>query len=65
MRKITVNDNWHLRNVREYLSLRYNLNYEYSFVIDSSVVRKRKEKSMFCKDISFPQYISLKRGPQI
>lgn len=62
VRKIGVNDDWHLGNLREYLSLRHNLKEEYYFVIDGNIVRKRKEKSMFCKDLLFPCYISIKRG---
>lgn len=64
MMLMSMND-WHLGDVREYLALRYSLKDEYSFVIDNNVVRRRKEKSMFCKDLIFLQYIDLQHGPHM
>ena len=65
LHEINVNDDWHLGDVREYLALRYSLKNEYTFVINNNVVRRRKEKTMFCKDLIFPRYIVLWHGPQM
>ena len=62
VREFNVNDDWHLGNVREYLALHFGLKEEYSFVIEHHLVRRRREKSMFCKDFTLPRYISLRRG---
>ena len=48
---VTINDDWHLANLREYLVLRFQLCREFSFVINDKHVRQRKEKVFFCKDI--------------
>lgn len=65
VREFNVNDDWHLGNVREYLALHFGLKEEYSFVIENHLVRRRREKSMFCKDFTLPRYISLRRGPHM
>ena len=39
---ITVNVEWTLSNIRVYLGLKFDLKGNFTFVVDSSVVRKRK-----------------------
>ena len=52
-----VNKNWSLADLCEYLVLRISLTGNYTFVVDNNSVRKRAEKSVFCKGIQFPRCI--------
>ena len=55
---INVNEDWSLANLREYLALRFGLKGNFSFVINGISIHKRKERSIFCKENTFPhQYI--------
>ena len=54
---IAVNEGRSLANLHEYLALRFGLKGDFSFVINGISIRKRKERSIFCKEITFPQYI--------
>ena len=60
---IAVNDDWSLLNLREYLALRFALRGEYAFAVDGKTVRKRKESSTLCKDLSFPRCLFVQQSP--
>ena len=48
---VKIKDNWHLANLCEYLVLRFELDRQFSYVINDKHVRQGKEKLVFCKDI--------------
>ena len=43
-----------MSNLRVYLGLRFDLKGDFTFVVDSLVVHRRKEESFFCKILPFP-----------
>ena len=51
---VTVNAEWTMSNLRVYLGLRFDLKGDFTFVVDSSAVHRRKEESFFCKSLPFP-----------
>ena len=51
---VTVNPEWTMSNLKVYLGLRFDLKGNFTFVVDSSAVRRRKEESFFCKSMPFP-----------
>ena len=54
---IAVNEDWSLANLRKYLALCFGLKGDFSFVINGISIRKRKERSILCKENTSPQYI--------
>ena len=59
---VTINVVWTMSNLRVYLGLRFDLKGDFTFVFDSSAVRRRKEESFFCKSLPFPQLIQIKQA---
>ena len=57
---ISVNNDWHLGHLREYLNLRYTLPNAYHFVVNGKIIRSRKEKSFLCENIAFPRCVIIK-----
>ena len=58
---VVVNDDWNMANLREFLGLRLALTSDFSFVIDNSLLHKRKEGFYLCKSIPFPRCIHIKQ----
>ena len=57
---VPVNEDWSLLHLRDYLALRFALKIDYTFLVGGNPVRKRQEKTYFCKDIPFPRCIHVK-----
>ena len=58
--EVAIDGDWSLHNLREYMEMRYNLNNDFSLVINDILVYKRLEASTFCKSIEFPYCIYVK-----
>ena len=57
---ISVNQDWNMGNVREYLAVRFELREDYDFVIEGKPLRTRKKSSFLCKSIPFLRCIHIK-----
>ena len=59
---VTVNAEWTMSNLRVYLGLKFDLKGDFTFVVDSLAVHRRKENSFFCKSLPFSQLIQIKQA---
>ena len=59
---VTVNDDWSLASLRDYLILRFSLTGDFDLLINGKVLRKRQEKIFLCREITFPGCVAIKHG---
>lgn len=62
MHTITVNEDWHLGHLREYIAMHFSLDSKFSFAIDRRIIGARSEKATLCRTLLPPHTINLKHS---